>query len=186
MSCCSDHGHGEGHGHGCSPQSGEPISVQEMNRRKFLALLSIVPGAIATAAIGVPVAGFVVAPIFAPEKREWVSLGAVSQFKIGDTIQVTYKDPSPLPWAGVTANNGAYVRRTGENDFIAFAVNCSHLGCPVRWIASANLFMCPCHGGVYYSDGSVAAGPPPRALSRYNVRIENGELQLQTQEVPIG
>jgi menaquinol-cytochrome c reductase iron-sulfur subunit len=75
----------------------------------------------------------------------------------------------------------------GENadEFIAFAVNCSHLGCPVRWLGDANLFMCPCHGGVYYSDGSVAAGPPPRPLTRYPVRIQNGEVQIQTRPIPI-
>ncbi len=46
--------------------------------------------------------------------------------------------------------------------------------------------MCPCHGGVYYKDGSVAAGPPPRPLSRYEIRIEGGQVQLMTREVPIG
>ena len=170
----------------CGGQPQEPISVQEMNRRKFLAMASIVPGAIATVAIGLPVAGFIAAPMLAPEKKEWVTVGPIGQFVMGETIQVNFEDPSPLPWAGVTARTAAWLRRTGEEEFIAFAVNCSHLGCPVRWIASAELFMCPCHGGVYYKDGSVAAGPPPRALSRFETRIQDGHLQLQTREVPIG
>lgn len=179
--------HGHTHEGGCCPDKPqEPISVQEMNRRKFLAMASIVPGAIATAAIGLPVAGFISAPMFAAEKKEWVTVGPIDQFKLGETIQVNFEDPSPLPWAGVTARTAAWLRRTGETEFIAFAVNCSHLGCPVRWIASAELFMCPCHGGVYYKDGSVAAGPPPRALARFETRIQDGHLQLQTREVPIG
>ncbi len=174
--CCPDHGD--------KPQ--EPVSVQEMNRRKFLAMASIVPGAIATVAIGLPVAGFITAPVFAPEKKIWVSVGPVEQFKVGETVQVNFEDPSPLPWAGVTAHTAAWLRRTSEAEFTAFAVNCSHLGCPVRWIASAELFMCPCHGGVYYKDGSVAAGPPPHPLSRFETRVQDGQLQLQTREVPIG
>jgi menaquinol-cytochrome c reductase iron-sulfur subunit len=167
------------------PEGSEPVSAQEMNRRKFLALLSIVPGAVATAAIGLPVAGFVAAPLFAPPVRQWLTIGKLEDFKIGETVKVDYADPSPLPWAGVTAKSAAWVRRVGETEFIGFAVNCSHLGCPVRWLSSAELFMCPCHGGVYYKDGSVAAGPPPHALSRYQMRIEDGQVQLQTRDIPI-
>ena len=49
----------------------------------------------------------------------------------------------------------------------------------------AERFMCPCHGGVYYKDGTVAAGPPPKPLVRYDVRIENGEVQVQVLPIPI-
>ena len=49
----------------------------------------------------------------------------------------------------------------------------------------AELFMCPCHGGVYYKDGNVAAGPPPLPLVRYGVRIENGEVKINSVVVPI-
>ena len=85
----------------------------------------------------------------------------------------------------MTANNAAWLRRETAEDFIAFAINCSHLGCPVRWLQEANLFMCPCHGGVYYKDGTVAAGPPPQPLTRYAVRVRNGEVQLRTGPIPI-
>jgi Rieske Fe-S protein len=60
--------------------------------------------------------------------------------------------------------------------FQVFAINCAHLGCPVRWFEQSRLFMCPCHGGVYYEDGSRASGPPPRGLYEYNHKVENGEL----------
>ncbi|HLV79830.1 MAG TPA: hypothetical protein VKT32_06085 [Chthonomonadaceae bacterium] len=45
--------------------------------------------------------------------------------------------------------------------------------------------MCPCHGGDYYPDGKVAAGPPPKALTRYPVRIYNGQVEIQTSAIPI-
>src|SRR6267154_1472334 len=73
----------------------------------------------------------------------------------------------------------------GVVSFIAFSANCTHLGCPVRWLEGADLFMCPCHGGVYYSDGDVAAGPPPLPLFRYDVRVANGEVQMKQAIVPI-
>src|SRR5260221_422665 len=83
---------------------------------------------------------------------------------------IVFSDPAPLTWTGVAANTAAWLRRDGQTDFVAFSVYCSHLGCPVDWLSDANLFLCPCHGGVYYKDGSVAAGPPPQPLTKYPVR----------------
>ena len=70
--------------------------------------------------------------------------------------------------------------------FQVFAVNCAHLGCPVRWFPQSRLFMCPCHGGVYNGDGTVAAGPPPHQLSQYPVRVRDGQVELRTDPIPIG
>ena len=74
----------------------------------------------------------------------------------------------------------------GKQDFVAFSVNCAHLGCPVQWRPQAQLFLCPCHGGVYYPDGSVAAGPPPHGLTRYPVRVKDGLVEIAAQPIPIG
>jgi len=46
------------------------------------------------------------------------------------------------------------------------------------------LFMCPCHGGAYYQDGSRAAGPPPRGLFQYHYKIEGGKLLIKAGEMP--
>jgi quinol---cytochrome c reductase iron-sulfur subunit, bacillus type len=46
------------------------------------------------------------------------------------------------------------------------------------------LFMCPCHGGVYYHDGSRAAGPPERGLFTYPCKVENGTVLIQAGETP--
>jgi len=51
-----------------------------------------------------------------------------------------------------------------DPSFLVLSVNCAHLGCPVEWFAESSLFMCPCHGGVYYANGEHASGPPPRGL----------------------
>jgi menaquinol-cytochrome c reductase iron-sulfur subunit len=158
---------------------------ESIRRRRFLELLCIVLGAFCGALIAVPGVGFIVAPIFRREPETWRGIGKVDDFKVGQTVNVGFTDPSPLPWAGVTARTAAWLRRVSADEFVAFAVNCSHLGCPVRWVGDANLFLCPCHGGVYYSDGRVAAGPPPRPLTRYPVRIQNGEVQLRTRPIPI-
>jgi menaquinol-cytochrome c reductase iron-sulfur subunit len=166
-------------------QSGSGASRPEVSRRQFLERVSIVLGSATAVLLAAPVVGFVLAPLFRKPPAAWRSVGKVGQFTVGETVAVTFQDASPLPWAGVTAKNAAWLRRITAVEFIAFAINCSHLGCPVRWLKEANLFMCPCHGGVYYSDGTVAAGPPPRPLTRYAVRVRNGEVELRTGPIRI-
>lgn len=161
-------------------------SPEDISRRKFFEKLSIVLGGLCAAVIGLPLLGFIFAPLFRkPPSEKWVTIGKPNDFRIGKTVAVTVVDPSPLPWAGVTAKSAVWLRRESENNFIAFSVNCTHLGCPVRWLEGAELFMCPCHGGVYYQDGTVAAGPPPKPLIRYDVRTVNGQVEIKTMSIPI-
>lgn len=163
-----------------------PPTAHEIARRQLLGKMSIGLGVACGAAISAPGIGFVVAPLFRKTPREWRGVGQVAQFKVGDTVNVVFEDASPLPWAGVTSRTAAWLRRVAEREFVAFSVNCAHLGCPVRWLEQARLFMCPCHGGVYYEDGSVAAGPPPHPLTRYAVRVTGDEVEIRTDPIPIG
>jgi menaquinol-cytochrome c reductase iron-sulfur subunit len=163
----------------------QPLAPEEISRRRFLEKLCVGLGSLCAVIIGIPLVGFVVAPIFRRTTGKWLSVGKITDFEIGKTVSVTFVDPSPLPWAGITAKSALWMRRMNDDQFIAFSVNCTHLGCPVRWLADAELFMCPCHGGVFYADGTVAAGPPPKSLIRYDVRTANGEVQIKTMALPV-
>jgi len=154
-------------------------------RREFLTRVSIALGALGAAIVGIPVVGFLLAPFLEKPSQVWRPVGAVDSFRPGMTVKVDFPDSSPLPWAGVVARTAAWLRREPDGTFVAFTVNCTHLGCPVRWLPDAGLFMCPCHGGVYYKDGAVAAGPPPRPLPRYPVRVRDGQVEIQTSPIPI-
>jgi menaquinol-cytochrome c reductase iron-sulfur subunit len=164
------------------PSRGEALSPE---RRRFMGRLSIALSAIAATVVGIPVVGFILGPLIAPEKDVWRAVGSVDSFKAGETVKVSFLDPSPMEWAGVTALTAAWLRRLESGSFVAFAITCAHLGCPVRWLAKADLFMCPCHGGVYYADGSVAAGPPPHGLFKYPVRVHDGQVEILASAVPI-
>jgi menaquinol-cytochrome c reductase iron-sulfur subunit len=164
------------------PSRGEALSPE---RRRFMGRLSIALSAIAATIVGIPVVGFILGPLIAPEKDVWRAVGTVDSFKAGETVKVSFLDPSPMEWAGVTALTAAWLRRLESGSFEAFAINCAHLGCPVRWLPKADLFMCPCHGGVYYADGSVAAGPPPHGLFKYPVRVRDGQVEILASAVPI-
>jgi menaquinol-cytochrome c reductase iron-sulfur subunit len=159
------------------------VDPESHARRRFLSNLSIALSSLAAIAVIVPSFWFLLGLRKAP--RVWRTVGKLEDFTIGQTVEVSFLDPSPLPWSGVTAQTAAWLRRETEEQFLAFAVTCTHLGCPVRWLASADLFMCPCHGGVFYKDGRVASGPPPRPLVTYPVRVQDGTVQILTTPLPI-
>jgi menaquinol-cytochrome c reductase iron-sulfur subunit len=163
---------------GDGSQEAQTIRKQR-TRREFLALVSAGLAGLGAVIVGVPVVGALLAPLLRPQPGQWRAVGAVDSFKVGETASVTFQDSSPLSWAGPAANTAAWLRRTGDQQFVAFAVNCTHLGCPVNWQPSSAIFICPCHGGVYYADGTVAAGPPPRRLFTYETRVVSGQVQLR-------
>jgi menaquinol-cytochrome c reductase iron-sulfur subunit len=167
------------------PPCGSAADSADLSRRTFFARLSITLGAVCAAVLSVPLVGFIVAPLFRRQQDQWIPVGKVEDFRIGTTTNVPFPDPSPLPWAGITAKGAAWLRRESATTFTAFSVNCTHMGCPVRWLQEARLFMCPCHGGVYYQDGTVAAGPPPKPLVRYDVRVAAGRVEIKFAAIPI-
>ena len=161
------------------------MSEQKIDRRKFLVRLSLLAGAIPAAVISVPLFSALLGPLLQRQKQEWRKVADLSDLAVGETKLITYVNADPLPWAGVTAKSAAWLRRESESKLVAFSAHCSHLGCPVRWEQNAQLFMCPCHGGVYYRDGSVAAGPPPKGLTQIEVRINKADVEIRTAPVPI-
>ena len=156
-----------------------------IDRRKFLVRISLLAGAIPVALVSVPFLSALLGPLLQRQKQAWRKVASLSDIGIGETKLITYINADPLPWAGVTAKSAAWLRRENENSFVAFSAHCSHLGCPVRWEDKAQLFMCPCHGGVYYKDGTVAAGPPPKPLTKIDVRVNKNDIEIKTAPVPI-
>jgi menaquinol-cytochrome c reductase iron-sulfur subunit len=166
-----------------------PEAVKDLTRRTFLMKVGIALNAVVAAAIATPVVAYVLGPVIKrKDYLQWVALGGVDDFAVGETKLVTFTNPFSNSWDGATAEVPAYVRRTGTSagagDFTVFAINCAHLGCPVRWFKESQLFMCPCHGGVYYADGSRASGPPERGLFTYDVKLDGGKLMIDAGQVP--
>jgi len=159
----------------------------DLSRRAFFAKVALLLNSLAATALAVPVVGFLLSPVLRERKSDsesWVSLGVLDHFPEGETRLASYRNPMVNSWDGETANIACWVRRVEREKFQVFAVNCAHLGCPVRWFPQSALFMCPCHGGAYYSDGSRASGPPERGLFQYPYKVENGELLIHAGELP--
>ena len=152
----------------------------QVSRRSFLFYLGAGLNVIAGALFAIPVVGYVFSSFRQRQPyQSWIALGAVESFPENQTRLATYRNPFTRPWDGATANIPCWVRRQAGETFQVFAINCTHLGCPVRWFEESHLFMCPCHGGAFYEDGSHASGPPPRGLYQYKYKIENGQLLVR-------
>jgi menaquinol-cytochrome c reductase iron-sulfur subunit len=137
--------------------------------------------------LAVPIIRYILSPALRSKTRNyehWVSLGDIEQFPEGQTRFATYRNPVVSSWDGDTADIACWVRNLDGSKFQVFAINCAHLGCPVHWFPQSSLFMCPCHGGVYYQDGSRASGPPERGLFTYRYKTGDGKLYIKAGEMP--
>lgn len=146
-------------------------------------------GALFNVIVGIAIATPVVRYLLGPARRQgaydsWISLGPTGQFPIGETRLASYSNPYSHPWDGATDQTACWVRHVSASTFQVFAINCAHLGCPVRWFPQSKLFMCPCHGGVYYADGGRASGPPERGLFEYSYKVVNNELHINAGQMP--
>jgi menaquinol-cytochrome c reductase iron-sulfur subunit len=158
-----------------------------LSRRELLVKLGVLFNSALGLALGVPIVRYVLSPAVrganAGEKA-WISLGSVGQFPPGETRLATFRSPAVNPGDGQTAQLACWVRNVDGESFQVFAINCAHLGCPVRWFPQSGLFMCPCHGGVYYADGARASGPPERGLFEYPYKIQQENILIQASELP--
>jgi len=158
-----------------------------MSRRAMLVKLGLLLNGIVGAFLAVPIVRYLLSPVIREKKfgyESWLSLGGLERFPAGQTRLATYRNPVVNAWDGETSDIACWVRNVDNQKFQVFAINCAHLGCPVRWFAQSNLFMCPCHGGAYYQDGSRASGPPERGLFQYHYKVEDGKLLIKAGEMP--
>ena len=158
-----------------------------ISRRAMLVKLGLFLNGIVGVVLAVPIVQYLLSPVTRGKKTgygSWLSVGGLEQFPAGQTRLASYRNPVVTASDGETANIACWVRNVDDQNFQVFAINCAHLGCPVRWFPQSSLFMCPCHGGAYYQDGSRASGPPDRGLFQYPYKIENGKLFIQAGELP--
>ncbi len=160
---------------------------ENLSRRALLVKLGILFNAAIGAVLAIPIVSYLMSPFTHSRKgayNAWVPLGGVEQFPSGQTRLATFRNPVVNGWDGATGDIACWVRNVDGKAFQVFAINCAHLGCPVRWFPQSNLFLCPCHGGAYYQDGSRASGPPERGLFEYSYKIEAGKLLIKAGDMP--
>jgi Rieske Fe-S protein len=161
--------------------------MSDLTRRQMSLRIALLFNGVVGAFLAIPVVRYLLSPVTRGSNEgydRWISLGGVDQFPAGQTRLATYRNPFANASDGETAEIPCWVRNIDGNKFQVFAINCAHLGCPVRWFPQSRLFMCPCHGGAYYEDGARASGPPERGLFQYPFQVLDGKLQIQAGELP--
>jgi menaquinol-cytochrome c reductase iron-sulfur subunit len=179
----------------------EEKEVVAYDRNKFLELSTLGLGGLITGIVTVPILGFAVLPAFVNQELDDIDLGPLENFPEGTWIETTYLSN---PREGEVSRRTAYVRNNGElsegvPSFTIISNRCVHLGCPVQAsgpradeekkveteVGEMTLtevtpaaFSCPCHGGAYDTEGNRTAGPPVRALDRYEFKVEGERLVL--------
>jgi Rieske Fe-S protein len=159
---------------------------ETVTRRRFMTGIANGAGAIAVAAATLPALGFALAPVFEGRAAAtWQEVGPVSEFTDSAYVPETITIQPGIGEAGLSI---AYVRRHNlaidgpvkdrYDRVIAISSRCVHVGCPVRYVAAASSFVCPCHGGVYDFRGIRSGGPPPRPLDRFYTLIRDGRVLI--------
>ena len=159
---------------------------ETITRRRMMEGTALAVGGIATMAFALPGLGFAVGPLF--EKTvpsTWQDVGAEEDFNPDSYVPRVMNINPVIGDAGKTT---VYVRRwnpkldhapgDSEQPYVAISTRCAHLGCPVRYIQASQKFVCPCHGGVYDSQGKVQGGPPVRPLDRFYTRVTAGRVEV--------
>lgn len=157
-----------------------------MTRRSFLDYGIRAIGAFISAAVAVPVIGYVISPAFAKKEFQWVQLGQVSDFQAGEPKLVEFTLFRKDGWVEVAEKKSVWVVRRGDNQLDVFNPRCTHLGCAFNWEADKRQFRSPCHNGIFDITGKVTGGPPPRPLDTLEHKIEGGQLSCQFKDFRLG
>ena len=158
---------------------------ETVTRRRLMEGTALAVGGIATMAFTLPAVGFALGPVFEDTNPTiWQDVGAEADFN-----DLTYvpRVMSIDPEIGDAGKTTVYMRRLNRDidkvvegqdpqPYVAISTRCAHLGCPVRYIQASQKFVCPCHGGVYDSQGKVQGGPPVRPLDRFYTKAESGRV----------
>ena len=150
-----------------------PRQHWEAPRRRFFKYVVNSIGAVIAAMLAVPLGGFFAIPALRKRAAVWKEVGPVSEFPVGEIQLAPLKPLTRREWPEDWGTEAVWVYRKSTDEFVVYNIHCTHVGCPVNWSPQAKRFFSPCHGGVFDTEGRVLAGPPPRPLDRYELKVEN-------------
>jgi len=149
--------------------------TNSVDRRTVLAALSAGIAAFWAMAVTMVTGVYAASPLFSARRQREVPLGRLDALKTGFT-GVDVKDRTNDGWYSHEEPLRVYARLDDAGEPVVISGRCTHLGCTVQWDGSAQVFRCPCHGGVYAADGSVQSGPPPKPLQTLRANVRDGEV----------
>jgi Rieske Fe-S protein len=147
-----------------------------INRKRFLEIATWSIGGLIGLIMGIPAIAYIIGPALSKEDGDWIRLGSINKVVLGTPTLFKVKMEHQSGWITESQEHFIFVLTNDGREFIAMSNICTHLGCRVRWLADREVFLSPCHNGIFDKQGYVISGPPPRPLDRYEVKIENDKL----------
>lgn len=129
-------------------------------------------------ALSLPAAIYLLLPPKLRRDTEWTDAGDVTKMVPDSPVEMVFRRNRTDGWRVLSEKSTAWAVKLASGEIVAFAPQCTHLGCAYHWDDSKKQFLCPCHTSVFSIDGKVISGPAPRPLDRFNAKVENNKLML--------
>jgi len=158
----------------------EPTKEEQeaaISRRQFLGIATVSIGGLIGMGVVLPAISYLVGPsLEKTDAEEWIRIGSASKVETGVPTLFKVKIKRQVGWNVTEEELAMYIVTENGRDFASISNICTHLGCRVRWIAENKQFFCPCHNAIFDKNGNVVAGPPPKPLNQYQVKLEDDQL----------
>lgn len=158
----------------------------ETTRRGFLKMATGTLTFLAGLAIGIPIVGTLIGPVFRKGTTSWTKVVELNSLPVGEPVKLTFASETVSAYIRETVLRNVWALRRSPSEITVFSPICPHLGCEYTWNPQTNHFECPCHGSVYAIDGKVLDGPAPRPLDTLPTRLEKGELFVEWETFKVG
>jgi quinol---cytochrome c reductase iron-sulfur subunit, bacillus type len=156
----------------------ESQQLPNATRRSFYVVAIYGLGAVISAALGLPALLYLLVPPKVRRQSEWVDAGDITQLAPDSPVEMTFRRNRVDGWKVTSEKSTAWVVKFHTNQVVAYAPQCTHLGCAYHWDQGKTEFVCPCHNSLFSMDGKVKDGPAPRPLDRYQTKIEGKQLLI--------
>jgi menaquinol-cytochrome c reductase iron-sulfur subunit len=157
---------------------------ESVTRRNFYVSAIYGLGAAISAALGLPAAIYLLFPPNVRKADQWDEIGDVTRLAANSPTEMTFRRNRVDGWKVTSEKATAWVVKHADNSIVAFGPQCTHLGCAYHWDDGKSEFICPCHNSFFSIDGNVLGGPAPRALDRYETKVDGQKLLVGRLIVP--
>ena len=155
--------------------------MESTTRRTFYSAVIAGLGGLMTAALAAPAAAYLLIRPKSQNQSDLVPAADLSQLTVGKPEEVVFRRTRVDGWRVLNEKSTAWVLRKDDQNVVAFAPQCTHLGCAYHWDEKENNFLCPCHTSTFSIDGKVLTGPAPRPLDRLVTKIDQGKILVGTE-----
>jgi len=152
-----------------------PPESPRSTRRGFFVAAIYGLWSVITAAMALPALIYLLVPPKMRKQSEWVEAGDITQLAPNAPVELAFRRNRIDGWKVTSEKSTAWVVKL-NNQVVAYAPACTHLGCPYHWDQAKDEFVCPCHNSLFSLDGKVTGGPAPRPLDRYQTKLEGNKL----------